>query len=162
MFSVKRILVPVDYSNVSHAAVNAALQCAHLHGSHVYLLHVHPTLEANIKHAINDDHPGELTDMLLAEEGRLRELVDLEYSRAADAGRPLDRVSMTPIVAGGNVVENMLQLVEEYEIDLIVTGTHGPKGLAEQLIGSVSQRVVRSCPCSVFVVKPSGYPYLRD
>jgi nucleotide-binding universal stress UspA family protein len=53
-------------------------------------------------------------------------------------------------------------LIDEHELDLIVTGTHGGRGIKGLLLGSMSQQLVRKASCSVFVVKPQGYPYLRD
>ena len=52
-------------------------------------------------------------------------------------------------------------MTRELEIDLLVTGTHGRKGLGI-LTGSVSEKLVARSPCSVLVVKPFGFPYLRD
>jgi nucleotide-binding universal stress UspA family protein len=41
--------------------------------------------------------------------------------------------------------------------DLLVVGTHGRSGLAHALLGSVAERLVRTAPCPVLVVKPAGF-----
>jgi nucleotide-binding universal stress UspA family protein len=58
------------------------------------------------------------------------------------------------VVAGdpGEVIVNM---VEEEEIDLIVMGTHGRKGLSRTFFGSVAEYVVRNAPAPVFTVNPN-------
>lgn len=53
-------------------------------------------------------------------------------------------------------------MVDEHELDLIISGTHGPKGLKGFLMGSTTEQLVAKATCSVFVIKPKGYPYLRD
>ena len=62
----------------------------------------------------------------------------------------------------GDWLEVTMGLIDEHELDVIVTGTHGGKGLKGFLLGSMSEQLVRRASCSVFVVKPQGFPYLRD
>ena len=59
-------------------------------------------------------------------------------------------------------VFEITELIEDEEIDLVVSGTHGGHGLKGWLLGSTTEQLVRKSSCSVFVVKPQGYPYLRD
>lgn len=164
MFAVKRILVPVDYSDTSRAALSVALQMADRSGAELTVLHVQPYLERELKEDIasSPDATNDIAAGIDAEQLRLQETVDLEYQRAEEAGQALKRVSTRLLVAGGDPLENVMQRVEDDEIDLVVTGTHGPRGLKEHLLGSISERLVAKAPCSVFVVKPAGYPYLRD
>ena len=46
------------------------------------------------------------------------------------------------------------ELAEEEHIDLIVMGTHGREGLAHFLLGSVTEKVIRTAPCPVLVIRP--------
>jgi universal stress protein A len=41
-----------------------------------------------------------------------------------------------------------------HEVDLIVMGTHGRRGLSHALLGSVAEKVVRNAPCPVLTVRP--------
>jgi nucleotide-binding universal stress UspA family protein len=45
--------------------------------------------------------------------------------------------------------------VDEMNIDLIIIGTHGRKGVSRFLLGSTAEKLVRSAPCPVLTVRPS-------
>jgi nucleotide-binding universal stress UspA family protein len=165
MYDAKRILVPVDFSEVSRAAVSAAIQFAEgREGAELYLLHIQKDLDKTLQSEIVDDphDEGGMAKGIEADEQALREVVDLEYSRAAEAGKPLTKVPVHVRISGGDALEVVLQMIDEHELDLIVSGTHGPKGLKGFLLGSTTEQLVSKATCSVWVVKPKGYPYLRD
>ncbi len=168
MYAPRRILVPVDYSNVARAAISAALQVASLHSAdddaRVVMLHVHRNLDKELQDKIVSDPDGtSIQDGIAADELAMQEAATLEYERAAEAGMDLKKVPLVMHVAGGDWVDVALQLIDEHEIDLIVAGTHGgPSGLKGWLFGSDTERLVREASCSVFVVKPKGFPYLTD
>ena len=52
----------------------------------------------------------------------------------------------------------ILDYVEEKDIDLIVMGTHGRRGLKHLFLGSVAEEVVRHAPCPVFTVREQKKP----
>ena len=163
MFSVNRILVPIDYSDVSRAAVSMAIQVADRHGAELHLLAVERDLDRELRRRLvaapNDTV---IEDGIASEEQALLDMVETEYKRAAKAGSPLGRVPVHTLVVGGEWLEVVLRLIEQEELDLVVIGTHGPKGLKGRLLGPVAQQIAARAPCSVFVVKPHGYPYLTD
>ncbi len=164
MYTVKRILVPLDYSDISREALNAALQIASLHGAKVFLLQVEENLDKELKERILTA-PNEtvIEDTIQQGEQALLEAVKLERRRCAEAGHPLPDIEVDVRVSGGDVVEECLNIIRDFEIDLLVTGTHGrDKGLLGMLRGSNSEKLVERAPCSVMVIKPPGYPYLRD
>jgi nucleotide-binding universal stress UspA family protein len=106
----------------------------------------------------------------------------LEYSLAnsvpavplADAGRELERHVQTklgelqrnlaltdqqlPRVVGHVRLDmparEIAQLAADLDADLVVVGTHGRRGLARVLVGSVAEATVRLAPCPVLVVRP--------
>ncbi len=57
-------------------------------------------------------------------------------------------------VERGDVVDTIVDSVRKEEIDLIIIGTHGAKGLEKILLGSVAERVVKRAPCSALLFKP--------
>ncbi|HYN06764.1 MAG TPA: universal stress protein [Vicinamibacterales bacterium] len=59
------------------------------------------------------------------------------------------RTSNTP-------AKSIVDYAKASEIDLIVMGTHGRGALAQMLLGSVADRVVRTSPCPVLVVRHLG------
>lgn len=50
------------------------------------------------------------------------------------------------------------QIAADLEADLVVVGTHGRRGIARLLLGSVAEAVVRLAPCPVLVVRPKALP----
>ena len=63
----------------------------------------------------------------------------------------------THIVIGyGDAANEIVRTVEKENIDLIVIATHGATGIEHQLIGSVTEKVVRQAPCPVFTIKAFG------
>jgi nucleotide-binding universal stress UspA family protein len=54
--------------------------------------------------------------------------------------------------------EEIAQIAADLEADLVVVGTHGRRGIARLLLGSVAEAVVRLAPCPVLVVRPKALP----
>lgn len=163
MFDVKHILVPMDYSDVARAALSMALQVADRHGARITMLHVQGGLDKDLQNRLvsaPNDHV--IEEGIETAERSLMDAVDMEFQRAVDKGHQLKRGPIAFHVAGGSFQQVALQMVEEEDVDLIVTGTHGRQGFRDSIFGSSSEVLVRQAPCSVFVVKPQGYPYLRD
>jgi nucleotide-binding universal stress UspA family protein len=56
-------------------------------------------------------------------------------------------------VTGGTPAQAITDYAKKAEIDLIVVGTHGRRGLSHMVTGSVAERVVRTAPCPVLSVR---------
>jgi nucleotide-binding universal stress UspA family protein len=54
----------------------------------------------------------------------------------------------------GPPVQKLVDYAKDQAIDLIVVATHGRSGGERMLIGSVTEKLVRSAPCSVLVFRP--------
>lgn len=168
MYAAKKILVPIDYSDTSRAALSAALQMAEQHDSEVHLLHVVDGMDNTLQRRLDKLAAGEgaedmgLGPVIDAQEAALLEAAQLERQRAEDGGQPFSDRPLKTWVTGGNWVEVCLQMIDDEQVDLVVTATHGPRGPLGRLLGTRSQRLLKQAPCSVFVVKPKGFPYLRD
>ena len=70
--------------------------------------------------------------------------------------RDLARFSETTVIGQvlvGNAAASIVQYANDHAADLIVMGTHGRKGIAHFLLGSVAERVIREAPCPVFTVR---------
>lgn len=68
----------------------------------------------------------------------------------------LQGVAWTTHVQISDPVHAITQLATDVQANLIIVGTHGRKGLARFLLGSVAEGVVRHAPCPVLVVRPLG------
>jgi nucleotide-binding universal stress UspA family protein len=66
------------------------------------------------------------------------------------------------LIEQGEVAEVLSKLVRNYEIDLIVIGTSGRKGLQKLLLGSVAEEVFRNAECPVLTVGPHATRWPAD
>ena len=163
MQDIKRILVPIDFSDISRAALSAALQLAHDYEAKLYVLHVVKDMDRELKkRLVSAPNESVIEDNIKAIEKDILAAVELEYNRARQAGKTLHTVPLRLHVTGGDWLDVTLSMIDEHELDVVVSGTHGGKGIKGFFLGSMSEQLVRKAPCSVFVVKPQGFPYLRD
>jgi nucleotide-binding universal stress UspA family protein len=146
--TLSRILVPTDFSESSRSAIDEGGSWAASFQAELHLLHV-----------VEDNSPS-VAQMNLAYpvfQSYYHELVK-------NAQQQLDGVSVSglppePIqrkVAVGDPRDRINGYAAEHAIDLIVMGTHGRRGPSHWMIGSVAERVVRTAPCPVLVVRLAG------
>ena len=81
----------------------------------------------------------------------------LEQRRQVFAGS-LDSVRLHAHLRLEEPAQEIAQIAADLEADLVVVGTHGRRGIARVLLGSVAEAVVRLAPCPVFVVRPKALP----
>src|SRR5262245_44297092 len=142
MISLKKILVPVDFSEPSKKAVTYGLTLANQFNANLILAHIVP----------------ESTALLYAFPTRLSEIEDKEYARAK---REIDHLLPTEHSAGlnlhtiveiGDIEKELLGIVEDERIDLVVMGTHGRRHLRRWFIGSITEHLLRNVPVPVLTV----------
>lgn len=140
---IRRIMVPVDFSEHSDEAAATASSLANRLGASVDLVH-----------AI--DFTAEYAAHLAAD------AIAIEDKMQAVASERLDEVARTIEGSGVKVETHMLrgapsaviaEKAKRLGTDLIVMGTHGHTGLTHLFIGSVTERTLRTAPCSVLAVK---------
>lgn len=67
-----------------------------------------------------------------------------------------DGIETVTAIEKGDPDERILEYAAEGDIDVIVMGTHGRRGLDRFLIGSVTEKVIRQAECSVLVTQPDA------
>lgn len=147
MFQVRRILFPTDFSETAEAALDQALLLAGTLGAQLHVLYVHVLLE---------DEPTDSERRLpekAALETRLTELVEGRRRRLGTLGHEFDVDVVRTEERGYSPSGAILDYVVEQEIDLVVMGSHGRRGLGRWLLGSVASQVVHHAPCPVLVVR---------
>lgn len=142
----KRILVPVDGSETSNKAVVAALQLARESGGRVRLVHVLDELAYLSGYEVSGDL------LQVAREYALKVLEDT-LAMAKSAGVPADtKLAEAP---GARIGEVVAAEARSWEADLVVTGTHGRRGVSRVLLGSGAEQVLRLAPVPVLAVRSS-------
>jgi len=143
-FKLKKILVPIDFSNLSKDALPYALLLAGHFGAELLLLH------------IVEQFP---IDSLLGRELTHQTTVPLMKQAEADLERMVRElgeasgVKATAVVRGGTPFAEICDAAKTGSADLIVLTTHGYTGLKHVWLGSTAERVVRHAPCPVLVVR---------
>jgi nucleotide-binding universal stress UspA family protein len=142
----KRILVPVEDSPISEHAVDVAGQLAKASGSVLYLLHVvePPPSYAN---AVALQLPTGELERAAKEHGR--ELLT-KFRQRIPEGVEVHALIRT---AERVVAHEIIASAKEHEVDLIVMGTHGRRGLARAFLGSVAERVARFAEVPVMLIR---------
>jgi len=148
MRSPHRILVPVDFSDSSRAALHYAAMLGAEVGASVDVLHVWRSRDAG------DSRTPLLMEFARSGEGRkmMEWLASFEQCSSVEAcGR---------VVPGGeaDVPDAILQEVEDGGYDLLVMGTHGHPGFWRHLMGGITDDIVRRAPCPVLTVRAEDFP----
>lgn len=121
---------------------------------------------AHVLHALHVLDPGDVKDnpikpALVAKEEALERvpaaLAGWITQLATERGLPLDKARIHPHVRIGEAADTMLQAAIDYDADLLVVGTNARRGLDRMLLGSVSEKLVRTACCPVLVARPKNY-----
>jgi universal stress protein A len=149
---LKRILVPVDFSDCSKKALQYAASFAKQFSAEILLLHVvQPIVYSEpvvvTATAVFDDNT--------VREAAAKQLSDWRNEIAAGA-------TVKANVRTGVPYHEIVRAAEETNTDLIVIGTQGRSGLARMFIGSTAERVVRHAPCPVMVVREREHDFVRS
>ncbi|MDB4985956.1 MAG: teaD [Myxococcaceae bacterium] len=151
MAELKKVLCPVDLGSQSEGAVREAAELAEALGAELLLLHV----MADPTFALGDPllAPGDVsafTQPVLTEEFQAemdKRLTDLG-DRFRARGLPV-----STLVMRGATHEAIVSAASDEHADLIVMSTHGRTGLSHLLLGSVTERVVRTAKVPVMTLR---------
>ncbi len=146
----KTIVVGVDFSTHSEAAVTQAVDLARLHGAKLILAHAGVVPEPAV------DVSAELSRAAGEWQQVLRD--DLEEKRRALASLR-ERYEGQGVTVSHVVVDDLpdaalVKAAEEFGADLVVVGSRGHTGMSRLLLGSVAERVVRHADAHVMVARP--------
>ncbi len=141
---VRRILVPLDFSEVSLRALPSAAALARSFAAKLTLLHVVETYPIDRVVGMAD---AKLLNASLEEKGQQR------LKEAAQNLRAASDIDVQTQVKWGKPFQVITQMAAELKVDMIVLTTHGFTGLKHAYLGSTAERVVRHAPCAVLVVR---------
>jgi nucleotide-binding universal stress UspA family protein len=141
---MKKILVPTDFSPQAENALKVAAQLAKKHNCEIHLLHILeiPMHKVDALSSYNN-LPEAVFFMKLAHK-RFEELTSKDY---------LQGITYYEHVEFHEIFKGIFQVCKKDNIDLVVMGSHGSSGLKEMLIGSNTEKVVRTSATPVLVIK---------
>jgi len=149
-----KILVPIDDSAFSKAAVESVIKQFRPDDTQVYVLHVVETLNlapVYVGMGVGPSVPADFAGTIEQWLDKAEQLVAQSAKRLESAGF---RVATS--VKEGEAKKEILEFAEQWQPDLVVVGSHGRRGFDRLLLGSVSEAVARHAHCSVQIVRPAA------
>ena len=141
---IRRILVPLDFSESTSPLLEWAAHLASQHGSSVVLLHAYH-LPVEFQQLEGAYLPPDFWSNVKSE-------AEQSLGRFAEDLTARD-VEVETIVREGYPASVIVDEAEAQGVDMIVIGTHGHSGLKHMLLGSIAERVVQKSHCPVLTVK---------
>ncbi len=135
----ERILVAVDGSKFSDAAVDQAISLGDVCNSEIFII------------SVVDLYPEQMAVAPVLVEKmseEVRKHLESAAKKVKKAGIPCETI----VRMGGKPQEFIVQEAKERSVDLITMGTHGRTGIERVFMGSVAQNVIGNAPCPVLVV----------
>jgi nucleotide-binding universal stress UspA family protein len=149
---IRRILVPIDYSENSKVALAYGAELATSFGASLDIVHVwdRPTY---VTDAVMVQRPGEAHKPIgeLIRENAQKDMNEFMASVTLPSGVP----TQTRLLSG-EPASTLVTELKKGEHDLVVLSTHGRTGFAHLLLGSIAEKLVRLSPVPVLTVPLAG------
>jgi len=145
MEMIKKILVPIDFSDYSKKALQYTVKFATSSKAELFLVYV---IEPMV-------YPADLSmgQMVIPQsEVNLSEKAQIELEELAlnEIGASLQ---YNILIKTGKPFMEIIESASELDVDLIIISTHGHTGVEHLLFGSTSEKVVRKAPCPVLTLR---------
>jgi len=140
---MKKIIVPIDFSEYSEYALRTAAKLAKKNNSEILALHMLEMSDALLTKTDTQQQQKAIFFLKLVEQ-RFNTFLDKPY---------LKDIPVIPIIKHFKVFSEVNDVAKENDVDLIVMGSHGSSGFKEFFVGSNTERVVRNADIPVLVVK---------
>ena len=141
---MKRILVPVDFSEYSVEALKVAAQIARKNNFEIILLHL-----LELPHQASDDfgNGNSIPEIIYFKNKAIEKLEELMDSSFLKGIEVLESIEFKKVDEG--IVDASLK----NNVDLIIMGSHGTSGFNELLVGSNTEKIVRYSKIPVLIIK---------
>jgi universal stress protein A len=154
MISLKKILVPTDFSENARHALRYGCSFAREYEAELIILHVVEDIAVSYA---SDLFPVPMAHVFQELSGYARTELQKLVEEVKVKGVPA-----RDLVAQGRPSSEILRIAKEETIDLIVLGTHGKGVLDQALFGSTTERVVRNAPCPVLTVRLKEHEFVKE
>jgi len=140
----KRIVCATDFSDFSNRTVNYGLALAKEFESEIYVCHVIDLSSVAIYGEFQLDPVGLQERIMKDASDQLAELIGKAHK------------AWEPLITVGHAADEIARIVEEKDIDLVITATRGRSGLKRLILGSVTERLMRTLTCPLLVIHSPG------
>jgi nucleotide-binding universal stress UspA family protein len=145
MAEIKTILCAVDFSEYSRQVADYARSMAEKFDAKVICLYAAPSLNQyvgfHVPPASIESFVGEI---VTGAEDTMNNFLNENFEGVNVEGR----------VVTGYAAEEILNVTHGEDVDMVIMGTHGRKGIDRILFGSVAEKVVKSAKCPVLTIRP--------
>lgn len=143
--SIKKILVPVDFSSYAQSTIDYAAMIAGKFGATLVLVHVIDSLPYSVTDTFNViEHRESLETLARSAMGNLSEQLQTR------------QLAVETRLVWGSASPEILAEARRQQADLIIMGTHGRSGLSHLVLGSVAEKTVRQSTVPVLIVPLSS------
>lgn len=139
---MKKILVAIDFSGITHEVIGHAATLAHKFAAELWIVHVAPP-DLDYFKSLSRGERHEVAEGLHNEHRFLQD--QAEQLRASG-------VNASALLARGAPVETILDEARKLQADMIVMGSHGHTAMYRAVIGSVSEGVLRDTSIPLLVI----------
>jgi universal stress protein A len=149
-FRLKKILVPIDFSDCAKKALQYAIPFAQQHEAALTLLYVVPTNFAAGEYGAID---------YASLEAQMRTDGDKQLATLI-AEEVRSKVTANALIRSGSPAVEIIEVARKLPADLIIISTHGRTGFKHVLLGSIAEDVIRRAPCPVLVVREHEHEFV--
>jgi nucleotide-binding universal stress UspA family protein len=142
----KKILFPVDFSEASPKIVPYVTEMADKFDSEIHIVFVARAFQYFT--SIYVPHPSvDLFENAVADGGRksIEEFAEKYFKEP-------DKIKL--VILNGDAAEEIINYIKEKDIDLLIMGTHGRKGIDKLIFGSVAEKVTKTSPIPIMLINP--------
>ncbi len=151
--TIKKVLVPIDFSDYSKSALKYAVNFAKSFNADIILIYVvEPIIYPPDFSMGQIAMPSINTEWDDRAKDELQKLAKSEINEIAN---------VKTIIKTGKPFVEIIETAKEENIDLIIIATHGHSGVEHILFGSTAEKVVRKAPCPVLTLREpiKGFDY---
>jgi universal stress protein A len=149
---LKKILVPVDFSETSKKAFQYALRFSEQFNCEIVLIHVVEPITPLVGAPLALEVFPDAEDEFSTAERDLAVLAAQCHTNGTNAVSSSVRIGHAP--------NEIIKAAKDLDVDLIIIATHGYTSWRHLCIGSTAERVVRTAPCPVLVVREKEHEFV--
>ena len=154
--NIKKVLVPIDFSDYSKGALRYAVNFAQMFNAEMILVYVvEPVIYPP------DFSMGQIAIPSINTEWDTKAKEELDKLAANEIPK---NIKVTTIIRTGKPFLEIIDTAAELDTDIIIIATHGHTGVEHILFGSTAEKVVRKAPCPVLTLREpiKGYMFRED
>jgi len=146
MEAFRRILVPTDFSEASARAIGVGADLACRYEAALTLAHVFDPVPYALP---------ETFALTAADQQKLTAEYERRLAMAEQDARAAGAPRVETLLLQGTPAAKLMEYAKTGGFDLIVLASHSRSGWAEMLLGSVAEKVSRTAPCPVLIIRPT-------